>query len=337
MKRIGFACKISALDPKKGIVPVPEHNLKATTVAWLKRQTKTVAEHKLWEITKHNLAAVRSAVNYVGGLDERLRLFRLGSDILPLYTEPNFRYFWAQPDVRRLAEQEFNQIGRLARDLNVRLSFHPGQFCCIVSDRPDVVDRSIEELEYHADMMRWMGFGQRKLDFKINIHLSGRQGPAGFEQAWHKMSPELRNALTLENDEYQQGLDDLLPLGRHVGIVLDIHHHLIKTGEYIQADDPRIAQVQLSWQGQIPVTHYSQSREEHIGQFEHVMPSMQQMLAESTRTKLRAHSDFYPNRAINAWALTHLSWSEIMAESKSKNLGSQQLLEQLDAGATQLQ
>jgi len=73
------------------------------------------------------------------------------------------------------AETHFAQVGALARSRNVRLSFHPGQFCCIVSDNPDIVDRSVEELEYHTDMIRWMGFGKSKLNFKLNVHLSGRR------------------------------------------------------------------------------------------------------------------------------------------------------------------
>ena len=327
-KRIGFACKLSKIDPKKGVITVPEHNTTTTTVAWLNRQTITNAEERLWTIMQHNLHSLTNLILEVGSWAPELRMVRLSSDILPVYTEPTWSYFWKRNDVRTFAGEKLANVGKIARKLGVKLSFHPGQFCCIVSDRSDVVVRSVEELEYHADIVRWMGYGQTKLDFKINIHLSGRLSANGFDTAWSLMSPELRNCLTLENDEYQAGLDDILPLAGRVGIVLDIHHHLIKEHEYIKSTDDRIKRVIDSWQGQRPTLHYSQSHEEYITPLNDVFPSMDDMLALAKKSKLRAHSEFYPNKHINEWALSHLEWGDIMAECKSKNLGSLQLFEQ---------
>ena len=328
IKKIGFACKLSELDPKKGIISIPEYNTSTTTVAWLNRQTREVAEQKLWDLMVQNIEAVRRLVERVSTLDEQLRMVRLGSDILPVYTHRDWSYFWLRPDVVSYAATAFQRVGDLARANNVRLSMHPGQFTCIVSDNPGIVERSIAELEYHTNMIRWMGFGKSKLDFKLNIHLSGRRGVDGFNDAWIKMSPELRNCLTLENDEYQKGLDDLLILKDKVGIVLDIHHHLIKEDEYIQSNDPRIQQVIESWQGVRPTFHYSQSRDEYINRFLDRIPSMSEMLTTAKKSKLRAHSDFYTNRKVNEWALTHLEWADVMCECKSKNLASAELFNQ---------
>jgi UV DNA damage endonuclease len=332
IKRIGFACKwIDRPDQLNGIKSTDEckkYNTSTTTVSWLNRQNKEVATEKLWDLMTGNIESVRNLVKQVGALDENLRMVRLSSDILPVYTQQDWSWFWRLPDVRLYCEREFARVGDAARKNGVRLSFHPGQFCCIVSDDKDIVNRSIEELEYHADMIRWMGFGQSKLNFKLNIHLSGRRGVDGFDDAWALMSPELRNCLTLENDEYQKGLDDLLPLRNKVGIVLDIHHHLIKEEEYIQSNDPRIEQVKESWQGVRPTIHYSQSSEEYIGEFSDRIPTMAEMLTKAKKGKLRAHSNFYANKKINEWALTHLEWADIMAESKAKNLASIDLFNQ---------
>jgi UV DNA damage repair endonuclease len=38
--------------------------------------------------------------------------------------------------------------------------------------------------------------------------------------------------------------------------------------------------------------------------------------------KLRAHSDFMWNDALNEWALSHNEWADIMVEAKGKNLAS---------------
>ena len=331
-KKIGFACKwIDSPDQINGIKATDDckqYNTGTTTVAWLNRQTRDVAEQKLWDLMEQNIKATRKLVERVGTLNEHLRMVRLSSDLLPVYTHRDWDYFWRRADVRSYCEKEFARVGDIARANNVRLSFHPGQFTCIVSDNPGIVERSIAELEYHTNMIRWMGFGKSKLDFKLNIHLSGRRGVDGFNDAWIKMSPELRNCLTLENDEYQKGLDDLLILKDKVGIVLDIHHHLIKEDEYIQSNDPRIQQVIESWQGVRPTFHYSQSRDEYINRFLDRIPSMTEMLTTAKKSKLRAHSDFYTNRKVNEWALTHLEWADCMAESKAKNLASAELFNQ---------
>jgi UV DNA damage endonuclease len=326
--KIGFACKY-VQETSKGVVNVPELNMGTTTIAWLNRQTRAVAEQKLTDLMKSNLTATYKLVERVSQLPESLRMLRIGSDVLTAYTHSEYRYFYKQPDVICFLENQFSKIGELAHNKQVRLSFHPGQFCCIVSDRPDVVDNSLEELEYHADMVRWMGYGKSKLDFKLNVHLSGKLGANGFDAAWNRMTPELRNTLTLENDEYQKGLDDLLVLKDKVGIVLDIHHHLIMTGEYIKSTDQRIHQVIDSWQGVRPVIHYSQSKEEFLSKYSDI-PTMDTLLMESNKSKLRAHSDMFNNTKINEWALTHLSWADIMCEAKSKNLASQQLFNQYE-------
>ena len=326
--RIGFACKY-VQQTSKGVVNVPELNMGTTTIAWLNRQSRAVAEQKLTDLMQANLTATYKLVERVGQLPESLRMVRIGSDVLTAYTHADYRNFYQQPDVINYLEQGFSKIGNLAREKQVRLSFHPGQFCCIVSDRPEVVDSSLEELEYHANMARWMGYGRSKLDFKLNVHLSGKLGSDGFDAAWNRMSPELRNTLTLENDEYQKGLDDLLVLKDKAGIVLDIHHHLIMTGEYIKDTDPRIQHVIDSWQGVRPVIHYSQSKEEFLGKYNDI-PEMDTLLLESNKSKLRAHSDMFNNTKINDWALTHLSWADIMCEAKSKNLASQQLFNQYE-------
>jgi UV DNA damage endonuclease len=109
--------------------------------------------------------------------------------------------------------------------------------------------------------------------------------------------------------------------------VLDIHHHWIKTGEYIEADDDRIKRFIDSWRGQRPVIHYSVSREEHLPDACRVSRPCLTTLLElgHKKAKLRAHSDFYWNNACNEWALTHSEWADIMCESKGKNLASFEL------------
>ena len=326
--RVGFCCKYLHPDQtlkKKVLMEIQQQRTeKCTTVAWLKRQTREVAEQRLYDIMTHNMQSAANLVEYVGRLEPGLRMVRLGSIQLPMYTQPDFRYFWQQPDIKLELEKGYAQVGKLARQWDVRLSFHPGQFCVLASDSEDIVNRSIEEFEYHVDMVRWMGFGRKFQDFKCNVHISGRQGPAGIKRVLSRLSPEARNCITIENDEMSHGLDASLELSKDVALVLDIHHHWVRTGEYIEATDDRVLRVIDSWRGIRPALHYSVSRENILVDHDpNVRPDMETLLAQGfKKQKLRAHSDFYWNHAVNQWAATFARDFDIQCESKMKNLAS---------------
>jgi UV DNA damage endonuclease len=328
-KRIGFACKWidrpDQVDNIRANDDCKKYNTGSTTVAWLNRQTRDVAEEKLWSLMVQNIQSCRLLVERVGGLEPELRMVRLSSDILPMYTEPTWRYFWQKTDVKDYCEKYFGEVGDIARALDVRLSFHPGQFTVLASDNPDIVDRSIDEFEYHVDMARWMGFGRTFQDFKINVHIAGRQGPDGIKRALSRMTPEARNTLTIENDEMTWGLEHSLELVDTCALVLDLHHHWCMTGEYIDPNDDRVLRVIDSWRGyRRPVMHYSVSREDIlVNHCDRTAPDMAVLLESGhKKTKLRAHSDYYWNQAANDWALGFRDNFDIMCESKAKNLAS---------------
>ncbi len=329
--RIGFACKwIDHAGQVDGIGPkddAKKYNTGTTTISWLNRQSKHVAEEKLWDLMRQNIESTRMLVERVSQLDPHLRMVRLSSDILPAYTEPNWSYFWCQPDVVAYAERHFARIGEIARAHNVRLSMHPGQFTVLASDNPDIVNRSIEEFEYHVDMARYMGYGKTFQDFKINVHISGRLGPDGIRSAYTRLSNEARNCITIENEEISYGLDDCLSIGDLVPVVLDIHHHGVREGEYISPTDDRVKRVVDSWRGVRPTLHYSVSREDYLVDHARDRCPAYDALMESghKKQKLRAHSDFYWNTAVNDCAVQFLGTHDIMCESKAKNLASFEL------------
>jgi UV DNA damage repair endonuclease len=335
VKRIGFACKwidtpeqVNGLKPKD---PARIYNTGTTTISWLKRQSKQGAEDKLWDLMKSNIESVKQLVTKVSTLEPELRMVRISSDILPAYTEDNYKYFWQQQDVKNYAEREFAKVGDIARSRNVRLSMHPGQFTVLASDNDDIVRRSIEEFEYHTDMVRWMGYGKSFQDFKINVHISGRRGPDGIRAAYKRLTPEARNCITIENEENSYGLDQCLELADLLPIVLDLHHHWVREGEYLSPNDPRVQRVIDSWRDVRPTCHYSISREDYLtGHCTVTEPDYASLLAAGyKKAKLRAHSDFYWNHEVNAWALQFNENFDIMCEAKGKNLASRALYESI--------
>jgi UV DNA damage endonuclease len=325
INRIGFACKWAEINKKGEIASTEGLNTGGTTFAWAKRQkSKQVVEDKIIDVAKRNIMNTHALVKKIATLPPQLRMIRLTSDMLSFYTMDEYKYFWQRQDVRDSLARWFAPIGETARANDVRVSFHPDQFVVLASDREEVVNKSIEEFEYHVDMARWMGYGSKFQDIKINVHISGRAGPEGIRRTYQRLSPEARNSLTIENEEISWGLDSCLELADLVPIVLDIHHHWINTGEYIEASDSRVKRVIDSWRGVRPAMHYSVSREDVlVGYPRHQRPDLRTLLEQKhNKQKLRAHSDYYWNDAVNNWALSHWAWADIMCESKAKNLAS---------------
>lgn len=336
MTRVGFCCKwidhegqINGIGPKDDAKLI---NTRTVTKTWLDNNNKrSKADLRLWEVVQHNLRSVELLVERVSQRDPIYRMVRIGSDVLPLYTEPYWRSFYRRPGVRRLLEDSFERIGNLARANGVRLSFHPGEFTVLASHRPDVAERSIDEMEYHADMIYMMGYGNTFQDFKCNVHISGQLGAQGIIDILPRLSDVVRNSMTIENSEMNWGIDESLKLVDHCALVLDIHHHWVKTGEYIDPDDSRVRRIVESWRGVRPVIHFSSPREDVlVGHDPTIRPQHSDLLARGfSRTKLRAHSDFYWNSALNEWAWTFADEFDIQLESKAKNLAQVRFVESL--------
>ena len=318
VRRMGFACKIQSSHD----VPVKSLNTSTTTIKWLTAQPRAKSEQRLWDLVKQNITALYEQIAWVGKLPHNQRMFRITSDLLPAYTHSDWLAFYFEPGMTSWLERNLMECGELARALDVRLSFHPGQFCVLASENPQVVENSISEFEYHVDMARYMGYGKTFQDFKINVHIGGKQGPDGIKRAVRSLSREARNCLTIENDEFKWGLEHSLELKDTCALVLDIHHHWIRTGEYIEPTDSRIEQVIESWRGVRPVIHYSCSREDVLVDHDvNTKPNLIELKSMGfTSTALRAHSDYYWNRACNSWAMSHNTWADIMCEAKQKNL-----------------
>ena len=152
--------------------------------------------------------------------------FRINSQILPIKTHPTCGY-----QVDDLPEgdeiiRRFKACGKFVRKNNLRSCFHPDQFVVLNSQRPEVVEASIRELEYQAEVAEWVGADV------INIHGGGAYGDkpkalADFARSLDRLSSRARSRVTVENDDKIFTPADLLPICKATGIPLiyDVHHH----------------------------------------------------------------------------------------------------------------
>jgi UV damage endonuclease UvdE len=324
--RIGFACQyrhsLRDLSLKELKAIEGPRNPRTTTLRWMDSVTQQVAHAKLLEVATHNLDAQLNLLGYVADLPPTLHMMRLSSDLLPFYSHARVREFYQTPEIQQWLAERFGAIGERARGAGIRLSFHPGQYCVLGSDRPDVVENSLAEFEYHADMIRMMGYGLRFQDFKCNVHIAGRLGAEGIRALWPRLSEVARNCITFENEEKTYGVDDCLQLADLAPVVLDIHHCWINEDDYISPNDPRIERITASWRGVRPTMHYSQPPEalQELGFGAEQKLEMPALMQAVSKRDLYGHSARMWNRWTNEYALHFIDRFDIMFEAKDKNL-----------------
>jgi UV DNA damage endonuclease len=209
--RIGYAC-INTL------LPSPNRTLRLANAS----------AERVIELGRQNLNALAQILKW--NQQHGVRLFRLSSDLIPLGSHPANAAVWWDA-----LAPELERVGAMLRAYGMRVSMHPGQYTVLNSPRPEVVEASMRELEYHARLMDALG-----TDFHhpIVLHLGGVYGDkvesmrrfvANF-RALRARSPFGQSAaerLILENDEKNYNLADALALSGSIGapVVWDIFHH----------------------------------------------------------------------------------------------------------------
>lgn len=316
--RIGGACKW--LDTEGTTVPVS--NFRVTTVRKLQTLTSTEKHAWLLDILKHNLMALRIQIENVGRLPAPLRMWRIGSDLLPVATHPVTQAFYDDTDVEALIDKRLLWCGNKARELGVRLSFHPGQFVVLGSQNPGIRENSRVELQYHCDCFTRMGYtGWHPDGLSVNIHVGVKDAAVPAMRKLLKSSKSIANFVTLENDEFSWGAERIVEtFGDIVPLVLDVHHYWIHEGERLDAKDKLVKAIKATWRGVQPKLHLAMSAPELCN----AKPRSELHLAKlidagNTRAGLRVHSQTpWHTRSIDYAATFGF---DIMWEGKDKNLG----------------
>lgn len=235
-----------------------EHPVKfrTTTAACALRLSKSERLRKLSQLCLQNAESLLGALRYCA--DHGIGCFRINSQILPVKTHPDAGYSVDELPECEAIVSAFRACGSFARANGLRTMFHPDQFVVLNSPRGDVVQKSIAELEYQAEVANWVGADV------INIHAGGAYGKKGaaldtLQRNLVRLSCEVLRQLTFENDDRTFRPADLLPvcLATKIPLVYDVHHHrcLPDSLTIEQATEAAIA----TWNRE-PVFHISSPR-----------------------------------------------------------------------------
>ena len=171
-----------------------------------------------------NTRALVSAITYCSQV--QIGAFRITSRIFPLKTHPQVGYALDDLPDQRAIMQTCLQAKKLARQQDIRLSFHPDQFTLLSSPNEEVTANSLKELAYQAEVAELVGADV------ITLHGGGAYGDKHLAlqrlaRNIRQLPAAIREWLALENDDRVYTPADLLPLCAQEGIpfVYDIHHH----------------------------------------------------------------------------------------------------------------
>ena len=250
--RLGYAC-INATLRKN-------HKIRANRRAIKKTYEEKGLPH-IGDLVAQNLNDLYKILQW--NVENKIRVFRLSSDLTPWGSEYEFTDLPNATEVMAL----FKKCGQYALDHDIRLSFHPGQFCVLASPKEPVVLNAISDLELHGRLMDAL-LQPRSHLAKINIHLGGaygdkQQAAKTFCQNFTRLSDAVKSRLTVENDDRTnlfstKELYDYVYTNTGIPIVFDFHHHAIHPDGLSERDG--LALACKTWQVR-PCTHYSESKQ----------------------------------------------------------------------------
>lgn len=197
---------------------------RTTTATSASKLSKNALLNKINDLCLENATSLMSALEYCS--ENGIGCFRIMSGILPLKTHPTLKYEMSDlPDGDKIIGI-FKNCGIFAKNKNIRTCFHPDQFVVLNSKSENVVEQSLIEIEYQAEVAEWVGADV------LNIHGGGafndKKGSLSqFEKTLDRLSDRARSRITVENDDKTYTPSDLLPICKNAGIplVYDVHHH----------------------------------------------------------------------------------------------------------------
>ena len=183
---------------------------------------KSYSEEVLKEKVRSNLDCLMKTLEF--NKTNNLLFFRIGSPLVPFASHPVNTFNWQD-----FFKNDFKKIGDFIKQKNFRISMHPDQFVLINSPNPNIVNRSIKELEYHCQVLDLMGLDESA---KVQIHVGGvynnkPEAIQRFIENYIKLPDFIKKRLAIENDERMFSLKDCVSISEKTGIpiIFDFFHH----------------------------------------------------------------------------------------------------------------
>jgi UV DNA damage endonuclease len=284
-----------------------------------------------WQSGPH----LRTSLEYLSDIlrycrQERICMYRMATALAPYASHPELPEFHDQVEE---CQGELAAAGALARECDVRLSTHPGQYTVLNSEDAVTRRNAVAELEVQAALMDAMGLPPESL---VVLHVGGAAGGAEagadrFLSGFEELSERARARLVIENDDRSYGIVAATEVARRAGVpvVFDLLHHHCHDPDGL-GDREALELALDTWPAEVkPKVHFSSPRLDVTERRKRVGRRVERSLV---LPELRAHADL-----IDPMAFEHFQTStaagvrdfDVMLEAKAKDLALLRLREQL--------
>jgi UV DNA damage endonuclease len=292
-------------------------------------------DSRRWQNSPHlsvSLAYLRDIFAYLNCAG--ISMYRMSSDLAPYSTHPDLPQFHDQ-----LAQclPDLAEIGRLARQLSLRLSVHLAQHVVLNTPDPALAARSRAELVQQAAILDALDLGPESV---LITHLGGIYGDRDlarqhFVENFLTLPEAVRRRLVLENDDGRFGVVDVLWVHActRIRVVFDNLHHRLNNPEHLPVRDALSACLATWPPGVRPKIHFSTPRTDWL---------VEQRVAGDTPHVRRAHWTYHSDYVNPFEFIDFLQTTEglpdfdVMLEARAKDLALLQLKQDLARFAPEL-
>ena len=238
--RLGYACISKTFD-----------NITSSTPFTYSEYLKKHDLNKLEKVIKSNLNDLSKILIY--NVKNNIHFFRITSKLIPLATKDNvfFNYY-------NKYQKYYNNISNIINNNNLRIDFHPDQFCVLNSTKKEVVNSSINILKYHYNLLKYLKIKNKILILHVGSNTFGKENSIKrFINNFNKLPEHLKDIIAIENDDKVFNIIDCINISKEINcpIVFDYHHYICNNnGEKL---DNFFSEILKSWKNKTPKIHFS--------------------------------------------------------------------------------
>lgn len=206
----------------------PSKSVTFKTYSQLAKTDSEAALNKVRRTARENLANTRRLLLH--NKASEVMVYRFSSKLIPLATHPQLTGW----DYAAELAEELRAIGRLVKENQMRVSFHPDHYTLLNSPREEVLLSSIKDLEHHDTLLTVMELDKQA---KLITHIGGgyrekEKSIMRFEENWTQVPRTIAARLSLENDDKTFTAGQVLSVCRKLSLsmVLDLHHYYCNQG-----------------------------------------------------------------------------------------------------------